>query len=544
MKIWELFSKKQIEKETAKEMPVDGKKYIEAGQLDRISSDFFGTLLSPNQEVRQTFSLIRGRSRELYENSPVMKSYVNILQQSLKPFKLISKVSNARKGINNKIAQQIEDAWKDYCKAGNFEASGRYSLEESLNQMIQAWAVDGELLLRRLRGKGPHGYQVQLVNTDLLAKDTMVQNASGPYAMGIERDEWDSPKFYWMHSKFMQESAQGGKLLKLPASDVIHAFRPHQIGACRGLPTAMASIPTIRLLDDYRKAELVAAKIGACMAVFYTQDGTLTSDPYNGSAAGPAAGLAGTGTSLIAMPSSGAIPGQILKPGITPNHISPGMAEALPAGITPHFLTPSHPNTAYEAYNNNCKLDIAAGIGLSYNTLYSDWQSTSFSSMKAAYNQDKQFIEDLQDFFITKVLDVIYEDWLDYACMSGVLDLAPIAGSYDIYKDHKFIRPAFPMPDPLKDIQAQVSDFALGTTSKSRLVAARGENYEEILIERQRDRELELKYGESDQTPTPSNDPAFGKPGAPANTPIQEPIGQGVQPSNAPTNPPAPKAKI
>jgi len=190
----------------------------------------------------------------------------------------------------------------------------------------------------------------------------------------------------------------------------------------------MASIRTIKQLDDYRTAELVAAKVGACIAVFYTQDGSVTSDPYNGMASGPATGVQGApGTTA---PVTGPIPGQILKPGITPNRLAPGMAEALPMGVKPNFLTPSHPNTAFGDFSNSLKLEIAAGIGLSYNILYSDWQNTSFSSMKAAYNQDKQFVEDLQEFLISKVLDVIYEDWIDFACMTGVLDLPAIAGSY------------------------------------------------------------------------------------------------------------------
>jgi len=499
------------------EIPVEGKKFIEAGQLDRLSADWFGSLLSPNQEVRMAFPVIRARSRDLSENSPVMASFIGILQQSLKPYKLHSKVANARKGINSKVAGQIEDAWKEFTKAGNFEVSGRYSLDDALDQWIQSWATDGEVLIRRLRGMGPHGYQVQLIHTDLLAKD---QTQTSNYSMGIERNSWDAPVAFLLHTTHPGEGAPGGQLLRLPPSDVIHAFKPHQIGACRGLPPAMASMRTIKLLDDYRTAELVAAKVGACIAVFYTQDGSVTSDPYNGAASGPASGVPG-GPGFTAPVSSPT--GQILKPGITPNRLAPGMAEALPMGVKPNFLTPSHPNTAFGEFSNSLKLEIAAGIGLSYNILYSDWQNTSFSSMKAAYNQDKQFVEDLQEFLISKVLDVIFEDWIDFACTNGVLDLPAVAGSFDVYKDHKFIPPAFPMPDPLKDIQAQVADFALGTTSKSRLAAARGENYEEILIERQRDRELELEYGESDVTPQPTNNPAFGKPGTPANTPVEGP---------------------
>jgi len=515
-------------------VPSEQKRYMPDGmKLDRLNGDWFGSMLSPNQEVRAGFTLVRSRARDLVENSPVMQGYVGLLQQNLTPFKVQSKVGNARKGINRTASKIIEDAWEEHCKPGNFEVSGRFSFDECVKMWAQAWATDGEVLARHLFGQGPDGYCVQLLNSDLLAKETYDgASKSSLYSMGVERDEWDRVIKYWIHSRYPQESANGGPLLKLSPNEVIHAFKPHQIGACRGLPPCMASMTLIKQLDKYRQAEVTAALVGSCTAVFYTQDGSVTADPYNGAGAGPAAGSpAPINEGGVAL--DGPIGGQILEPGVTTNHLEPGMAEALPAGVTPHFLNPSHPATAFDAFTRSLKLDIAAGLKLSYNILYGDWQSTSFSSMKAAYNQDKQFLEDLQDFFIQKILDPIYENWIEWACMKGIIDLPAVGGNYDIYKDHKFIAPAFPFADPLKDIQAQIADFGLGTTSKSRLAAARGESYEEILLERQHDRELETHYGETDETVKPTNDPALGKPGAPANTQVQGPI----KPNNFATEP-------
>ena len=390
-------------------------------------------------------------------------------------------------------------------------------MDDALDQLIQAFGVDGEGLVRRLRGNGPHGYQVQLIHTDLLPENNL---KGGLYSMGIERDQWDKPISYNILKKFPQEGGIGNDYQPIPANQIIHFFEPHVIGACRGMPRGIASMNTIYQLGKYRDAELIAAQMGACKSIFFTQNGAVSADPYNPS---------GTPT-----PEGNSTPQQILRPGIQENHLSPGMAEALPMGIDVKTLDATHPNAAFEPFNRELKREIAAGFGMSYNILYSDYQNTSFSALKAAYNQDKQFIEDLQQLFIKKVLDVIFEDWLECACISGVLTLPPVAGSYDVYKAHEFIPPAFPFADPIKDIAAQEAQFDLGLTSLSELCAKQGGNFEDVLISRKKDRELMAQYGETVIAPMPLANPAMGKPGTAPNTDVVQPVAPEASPMQKP----------
>ena len=65
-----------------------------------------------------------------------------------------------------------------------------------------------------------------------------------------------------------------------------------------------------------------------------------------------------------------------------------------------------------------------------------------------------------------------------------------------------------PWVDPSKDAGALETLLRLGQTSESLAAAARGEDYEEILEARQRDRELRQRYGEPLEAPA-----------APAGTP-------------------------
>ena len=244
-----------------------------AGMFDSTNSDWMGSTGSPNQEIKSNIRLLKIRSRDLYNNSPVVHKFVQTIQQKIKPFKLVSKVTNTRKGFNTKVTATIEDAWTDFTKPKNFEVSGRYGLNDCIDQMIIQLVVDGEILIRKVRGRGKYGYQLQLLHTDQLMTETK-NTVSGPYSMGIERDAWDTPVAYWINPKLPTESGgPGATQLRIPADDIIHVFLPHAVTACRGVPMLAASMATIQALDSYRNAVVVAAKMAACTSVTYEQNG-------------------------------------------------------------------------------------------------------------------------------------------------------------------------------------------------------------------------------------------------------------------------------
>jgi capsid protein len=91
---------------------------------------------------------------------------------------------------------------------------------------------------------------------------------------GIEFDRAGRRVAYWIYD----EHPGGGLSWKMPtsrrvpAADVIHAFRVDRPGQYRGVPWAAPVIMTLWDLADYEDAELVRQKIAACFAVFYIGD--------------------------------------------------------------------------------------------------------------------------------------------------------------------------------------------------------------------------------------------------------------------------------
>jgi len=449
-------------------------------------------LYSPNQELHAQLKNLRADSRYLFQNTPAVASAVAKIQQNIKPFKLASKVTNKKNGLNSKINTQIEDAWNDFCKMGNFEVSGRYSLNDCIDQMVIQKVIDGEILLRKVRGRGKYGYQIQLINTDQLHIETH-NTISGPYSMGIEHDEWGTPMTFYINTKMPTE---GGTVIPVPAKDIIHAFKPNGITAFRGVPLIAPVMTKIELLDDYAMAVITAAKNAACTAVTYEQKAyNIDGEPYDGSE-------------------------QAIPVGNCENIMVQGIvAESLPYGVEKKLLTPNYPTQSYPEAVKVEKKDIATGIGLSYNTLYSDIEDPSFSGMKAAFIQDKNFFEEEQRFFIEKVLDVIFDDFIDTACSLGKLKLpAGPGGSWDIYKEHSFIGNGFAFLDRIKDTQADIADIDAGLANISEILALRGKDFEDFCQTKQRDLQTMARYGLVLTDVAPTNNPAMGKPTSEPNS--------------------------
>ena len=118
----------------------------------------------------------------------------------------------------------------------------------------------------------------------------------------------------------------------------------------------------------------------------------------------------------------------------------------------------------------------------------------NFSSARAAIIQDNKRFDYEQQHIISYVLNPIFETWLDTMVMAGrIKSINPVA----YFKNKsKFIKPKWITParewvDPLKDMKAIELELALGLTTKSEVIASRGKDFEEVLLQQKREKEHE-----------------------------------------------------
>ena len=85
--------------------------------------------------------------------------------------------------------------------------------------------------------------------------------SQGPIINGVELDSNYKPIYYWVKEGTVL-CYEAGRTDKIPAKDIIHIFKMEfsPQSQSRGIPPLNAVLNDIKQLDDYRIAELMAAK--------------------------------------------------------------------------------------------------------------------------------------------------------------------------------------------------------------------------------------------------------------------------------------------
>ena len=215
-----------------------------AAQVDRLTAALAQETRNINDVLRYDLRRLRARSRQAAQNNPYARRFVKMVVNNVAgptPFRLQSKVKFKTGNLDTTANRRMEEEWGLWGKVGNCELSGRHSLSEILRLLVKILATDGELLLRRYRGKeyGRHGYQVQLIDVDRL--DDMKNQAlpgGGAIHMGVQVDAQNRPVGYHLLKRKPAHWISGarGETEFVPADDVLHVFIPDAAEQVRGIP--------------------------------------------------------------------------------------------------------------------------------------------------------------------------------------------------------------------------------------------------------------------------------------------------------------------
>lgn len=434
---------------------------------------------SANQTNSAQLKTLRNNSRHAYQNNPLIKSYISLLQTNAvgNGFKLQAKVQNKKRGLHSAVNSVLEAAFDDFCRKGNFEITGRYNLRKVCNLLVGMLGIEGEALIQRLRGQGPHGYQIQLIDIDRLYGVGKSVFEGRTVWNGVEVDEHGKPVAYHILDKHPNDG--GGNVQRIPANEIIHIYAEGNRLSYRGVPWTATSLDLLNHFNSYMEAEVTAARMGACLSVFLESDPAAIDDAYEQK-------------------------DQDQAPAPPPMFdLDPGMIHTLPPGMSVKTLTPNHPNATFAEFNKALQKPLAAGLGISMNALVGDYESTSFSSLRAAWANDKRKYESVQRLLIEDFLDIIYEDWLEVQVLTG--NIKGISGDYRFYLPHSFEGPRVVAPDALKDMQTNIMGVESKITSRINIWTELGLDPEEEMQKLALEQELFKRY--NIEIPVPKGSP-------------------------------------
>ncbi len=432
----------------------------EGTKSDRFTADWMVNNLTSDEILRTALPTLRQRSRDLAINNDYAKNFFRKIKVNVVGPVGIGLQSKARRknGKLDKTANTvIEAAWKKWIKKRYCSVCGTQSLKDILTAGIESIARDGEVIIRKVKGfKNPFRFALQLIEADHL-DERLNKNLTDGWTLklGIEKNEWGKPVRYHLFKNHPgdRQAPIGQRYITIPANEIIHPYIRERPSQSRGVPWIHTAILRLRMLGSFEEAALVNARIGASKMGFLIPDAT--NSAYEGDSKD--------------------------SDGNTISEVEPGLIEKLPPGYDFKNFDPGYPQGEFQPFQKAMLRGIASGIGCSYNSLANDLEGVNFSSLRSGALEERDLWRALQSWFIESVLDEIFPEWLEMAIMTNQVSLNYM--EIERLTAPKWQARTWDWVDPLKDMKARSMELDEKITSRHRVCAERGIDFEEVLEE-------------------------------------------------------------
>lgn len=431
--------------------------------------------LSADQQIQRDLATLRARARDLVRNDGYAKHFIGVLKRNtIGPagIRFQSAVKTANDKPDTAAREKIETAWRDWCRPGNCDVTGKYSFIDIQNIIVETLARDGEVLVRKVRKKeAPFGFQLQLIEADHLDERHFEKKPNGNFVkMGIEFDPDGRPVAYHLFrahpGDFLYTDISVREKIAVPAADILHLYLPGRISQSRGVPWFHAVLNRSHMLDKYEEAEVVAARVAAAKAGWFRRTEQAGESEYTGDAEDN---------------------GQLVT------EVEPGMLEELPFGYDFIAYDPQHPTTAYKDYVRQILRGISAGLEVDYHQLANDLESVNYSSIRHSALGNREVYKAIQTFLSEHFHRPVFLGFLEMALLRGKINL-PFS-KIERFEEGKWIFRGWQWIDPLKETQSNILALQAGLKTASQIAAEQGEDLEEIYAQLKEEKALREKYG-------------------------------------------------
>lgn len=432
MKIWPFNLKKK-------------KRKYEGAANSRRTSGWHTPSGDANSALKRDLPWLRERSRDLRRNDALASKAISVISNGV-----------VGKGISTQIMNDPSEThkrlWKQWTESSSFDFEGRMDLKAMQKVLIEAIVESGEVLVRRRFTADPVApIQYQVLESDFLNIEAINPEIEGNVILqGIEFDQSGKRVGYHIYEQHPSSSIHTLRSLNsnfIPESEIFHLFRVDRPGQQRGVPWLSPVMISLKDLGDYMDGELLKQKI-ASLFVAFVRDISDNVDCEDESDLG--------------------------------EKLVPGLIEHLPPGKTIEFTNP--PETeSFDTFTKTNQRKIATGIGISYESLSSDFSEVNFSSGRMGWIQENKNFDTWRRtililHFMKKVAD-------DYRLLASLRGLDASALEFD------HIAPRRELIDPQKEIQAAKDAVRAGFTSRSKVIESFGDDPDSVHEQIRKDNE-------------------------------------------------------
>lgn len=431
-------------------------RHYDAGNYDRLNAGWIAYNQSAEQTDRYSRDTVRARARDLERNSDMANSVIGAYKRNIVGLGVTLQANTPSERLND----QIEDAWKEWCKKQNCDVTETQSFSQMTRMAVERKKVDGGILFKKcyLRG-GVVPFRLQALEVDELDATATVPRGKGNRVVGgIEYNSYNKPMGYWI-KQYSIDGFSSIEPVYVPAKDIIFVFSKRRPSQIREMSDLSPTISRVRDTNEFMTAVSVKERIAACLSVFIKK-----TIPTTGIGRGNAAARQDP---------------QVTYEGKT---ISPGMIKELNAGDEIQVVNPTGQATDAASYVKLQQRLIGAGQGLSYEATSRDMSQSNYSSARQGIIEDDQTYEEDKELF-NEFRDEVYETFIISGVLSGLFDIKDFwdPEKKKKYLAHEWIAAPKRWIDPLKEVQAMKTAVQTGQKTFQQAAAENGKDWKDMV---------------------------------------------------------------
>ncbi len=468
------------------------------------------------EDIHQNLEDLRPRARDLYMGGSLANGALKTLRTNiigtglrLKPafdadFLRLSEDQAKR------LKAQIEREFALWAESKDCDASGMLNFYELQQLAYLSWIMSGDtfaLLPLLPRKHATYDLRVRILEADRCSTPTeqAEQQQSGKIRSGVEVDADGMVAAYWFSDRhpgsrdFLPNKWRRVQVLgdKSGRRNVLHLFEPERPEQRRGVPMLAPVIESLKQLERYTNAELMAAVISGMFTVFIEteqEDG----DPF---------GLAPVGEP--ANPTGEPLPvghDSDLKMGN-------GAVQFLQPGEKATIANPGRPNSGFDPFVNAILRQIGSALELPPEMMMKSFTS-SYSASRAAFLEAWKMFRMRRSWMSADFCQPIYEEWFVEGVIKGRIDAPGIFDDPALFKAYtraEWHGPSQGQLDPVKEVNAAILRVKHGYSSHQREAAElTGTEYEsnirQLAYEQQVRQQYSISLEGGEQTNATDND--------------------------------------
>lgn len=451
---------KKVENKIKK--PQKSRRFV--GASNGLSTKFQASYQKINGELKSDFIALTTRARDLAKNNQTVNSYINLMLRSVLGnvgFILNSTCYN-EDGSSDRIANAVlQNHWYEYTKSYKKYVSAD-NLMNGLDfdrHILFNFLVDGEVFIRKVKDStSPYGIRFEVL--DSLQIDPLYNaenSATGEkIVMGIKVDSHYKPLSYFYRKNSSADYYLSGQREEIKASEIIHLYRKQYADQVRGFTPLSAVLLDLNSLETYKRAQINAAQLNSSyMGIWEKQ---------------------GSGDSFGDFDEN-----DVDENGDVAVELESNVFRYAPDGYKLSQIASNHPNSNVGSFCKAILKGVAGALGMSYNKISSDYQSTSYSSLRQSNIEDEIAVKQLQQFIIDNWKNLQFAEWLKYLLISDLTNLP--YSKLEKFMSHQFTARNFEYLDPAKELQSIQIRLSLGLSSPIEEIKNLGKSPEDVLDE-------------------------------------------------------------